>query len=172
MATGSDGVDPALRVLAHPLRLRMLSLMWAQPYSATGLAQELGIGHGLATQHLRRLADAGLVDLVEVRPGRGRGQHFYRTVRGDVLSRRADDAVLLAQALAVNLRDRALRKAPGRGVTTDADLWVTPQVWERFRADLEALVDELHGHAGAPRAPGSVPVALTLMTFLMRDAEP
>ncbi len=165
--------DPALRALAHPLRLRMLSLMWAEAHSATGLAAALDIGHGLATQHLRRLVACDLVQLVETRPGRGGGERFFRTVQGPVLSERADDAVLLAQALAVTLRQRAHRRAPGPGVVVDADLWVTPQVWETFRADLAALVDGLHAHGRGPSDPDCVPVGVTLMAFrLLGVSEP
>ncbi|MGW5673350.1 helix-turn-helix domain-containing protein, partial [Micromonospora sp. NPDC003776] len=52
--------DPRLRALAHPVRLRMLSLLWGAPLSAAALARELAISHALASQHLRRLDAAGL----------------------------------------------------------------------------------------------------------------
>ncbi|MGW2857569.1 helix-turn-helix domain-containing protein, partial [Streptomyces sp. NPDC001215] len=55
--------DPVLRALAHPVRLRMLSLMWPGPMSAAELARELDISHALASQHLRRLDTVGLVEL-------------------------------------------------------------------------------------------------------------
>jgi len=64
-------VDPVLRALGHPTRLRMLTMMWSGPMSAAGLAAELGISHGLASQHLRTLDRAGLVELAEVRSRRG-----------------------------------------------------------------------------------------------------
>ncbi|MEV1205735.1 winged helix-turn-helix domain-containing protein, partial [Microbispora rosea] len=41
--------DPRLRALAHPVRLRMLSLMWGAPMSAAELSRELGISHALAS---------------------------------------------------------------------------------------------------------------------------
>lgn len=159
--------DPVLRALAHPVRLRMLSLMWAAPFGATGLASALGIGHGLATQHLRRLVDAHLVEPVEVRTKRGGQERLFLTVRGRVLSDRDDDAPLLASALATNLRDRSYRRLPGPGVTVDADLWLSPAVWERFRTDLAALVDGLHEQAQSPTAQDVIAVALTVMTFRM-----
>lgn len=167
MADGADGgtPDPVLRALAHPVRLRMLSLMWAAPFGATGLAAALGIGHGLATQHLQRLVDAQLVELVEVRTKRGGQERLFQTVRGRVLSDRDDDAPLLAQALATNLRDRSHRRLPGPGVTVDADLWLTPEVWDRFHTELTALVDWVHDQARSPTAADVVPVALTVMSF-------
>ncbi len=164
---GGQTPDPVLRALAHPVRLRMLSLMWAAPFGATGLASALNIGHGLATQHLRRLVDTHLVEPVEGRPARGGQERLFQTVRGRVLSDRDDDAPLLAEALATNLRDRSHRRLPGPGVTVDADLWVSPAVWERFRTDLAALVDGLHDQARSPTDRDAVPVAVTIMTFRM-----
>jgi len=53
---------PALRVLAHPLRSRLLgALRTAGPATATGLAQQLGTNTGATSYHLRKLADVGLV---------------------------------------------------------------------------------------------------------------
>ncbi len=166
-AEGNGTPDPALRALAHPVRLRMLSLMWAAPFGATGLAAALGIGHGLATQHLRQLVDTHLVEPVEARPPGGGRERLFQTVRGRVLSDRDDDAPLLAEALASNLRHRSHRRLPGPGVTVDADLWITPAVWDRFRTDLAALTDDLHQHAQPPSARDAVPVALTVMAFRM-----
>jgi len=160
-----EAPDPVLRALAHPVRLRMLSLMWASPFGATGLASALRIGHGLATQHLRRLLDAHLVELVEVRTKRGGQERLFQTVRGRVLSDRDDDAPLLAEALATNLRDRSYRRLPGPGITVDADLWLSPEVWDRFHTDLTALVDWVHDQACSPTAADVIPVALTLMSF-------
>lgn len=162
---GGQTSDPVLRALAHPVRLRMLSLMWAAPFGATGLASALNIGHGLATQHLRRLVDTHLVEPVEHRPARGGQERLFQTVRGRVLSDRDDDAPLLAEALATNLRDRSHRRLPGPGVTVDADLWVDPAVWERFRTGLAALVDGLHDQGRSPTDRDAVPVAVTIMTF-------
>jgi DNA-binding transcriptional ArsR family regulator len=165
--TGSSA-DPVLRVLAHPVRLRMLSLMWASSLSATGLAAELGIGHGLASQHLRKLADAGLVEQVEVRTRRGGRERLYRTVRGRHLSDRTGDSPLLAEALAANLRYRAAERLPGKGVTVDADLWVPAAVWHRFLGELAALADWLHAQAEPATADGVVRAAVTVMAFQLR----
>lgn len=61
----------ALRVLAHPLRSRLLtSLRSDGPATATALAGVLDTNTGATSYHLRRLADVGLVD--ETEQGRGR----------------------------------------------------------------------------------------------------
>jgi DNA-binding transcriptional ArsR family regulator len=167
--------DPLLRALAHPLRLRIVSLVWNAPMSAAELARELDVSHALASQHLRRLASAGLVELAEVRANRGGRERRYRAVHGSPLSdqRRPEAAPLLAEALAHNMRDRAARRAPdAEGVTTDAELWVAPEVWDSVRRRLAALFDELHLAAQPPHAPGTVGVAMTVMAFPLAEAGP
>ncbi|MEU3171100.1 winged helix-turn-helix domain-containing protein [Streptomyces sp. NPDC007000] len=163
--------DPALRALAHPVRLRMLTLMWPGPMSAAELARELDISHALASRHLRRLNAAGLVELAEERTRRGGRERRYRTVQGSPLSDRSDGARMLAATLAHTLQERAARRAPdGKGVTVDAELWVAPEVWEAARQRLADVAAELHDAAHPPRAPGTIPVGVSLMTFPLREA--
>ena len=52
-----------LRVLAHPLRLRMLGLLRTDgAATASGLAQRVGESSGTTSWHLRQLAEVGLVE--------------------------------------------------------------------------------------------------------------
>lgn len=165
-------VDPVLRALGHPTRLRMLSLMWSGPLSAAALAAELGIAHGLASQHLRTLDRAGLVELVEVRPKRGGQERLYRTVKGSPLSHRRDAAPLLTEAMVANLRQRLAERTPdSESVVTDAELWVTPQVWAEYRTRLRELMADLHEQALPPRTEGTRPIGATLMAFEMTPRE-
>jgi DNA-binding transcriptional ArsR family regulator len=71
-ATSSLHLDAnAIKVLAHPLRSRLLSLLRSGgPATATALAHRLGTNTGATSYHLRRLAGVGLVD--EEPGGRGR----------------------------------------------------------------------------------------------------
>ncbi|HEX6877520.1 MAG TPA: helix-turn-helix domain-containing protein [Nocardioidaceae bacterium] len=63
--------ERALRVLAHPLRTRLLSLLRADgPATATTLARALDTNTGATSYHLRKLAEVGLVE--ETADGRGR----------------------------------------------------------------------------------------------------
>ena len=160
--------DPVLRALGHPTRLRMLSLMWSGPLSAAALAAELGISHGLASQHLRTLDRAGLVQLVEVRPKRGGRERLYRTVKGSPLSDRTDASPLLTEAMVNNLHHRLGERVPGSEVVvTDAELWLEPAVWADVRKRLRDLMHELHEHSQPPRTPGTTPIGATLMAFEM-----
>lgn len=158
--------DPVLRALAHPLRLRMLNLMWPGPMSAAELARELDISHALASQHLRRLDAAGLVELAEERTRRGGRERRYRTVHGSPLSDRHDGTPLLAETLAHSLRERAGRRAEaGEGVTVDAELWVDERTWQHVRRRLAELAAELHDAARPPHTPDTVPVGVSVMAF-------
>jgi DNA-binding transcriptional ArsR family regulator len=61
----------ALKVLAHPLRSRLLSaLRQGGPATATSLAIKLGTNTGATSYHLRKLASVGLVE--ETGEGHGR----------------------------------------------------------------------------------------------------
>ncbi|WP_433203875.1 ArsR/SmtB family transcription factor [Dactylosporangium sp. CS-047395] len=158
--------DDVLRALAHPLRLRMLNLMWPGPMSAAELARELAVSHALASQHLRKLAAAGLVELAEERTLRGGHERRYRTVQGSPLSDQRDGTAFLAGTLAHGLRERAARRDPEHpGVTTDGELWVAPEAWERYREGIQSLGDALHAAARPAHTPGTVPVAVTVHAF-------
>jgi len=62
---------PAMRVLAHPLRSRLLAeLRLHGRATATSLAASLGTNTGATSYHLRKLAEAGLV----VDSGEGSGR--------------------------------------------------------------------------------------------------
>jgi hypothetical protein len=66
----------AIKVLAHPLRSRLLTqLRLAGPATATGLAAALTTNTGATSYHLRRLASVGLV--VDTGEGSGR-QRLWR----------------------------------------------------------------------------------------------
>ena len=70
---------PQIKVLAHPLRIRLLGqLRLDGPATATGLAAALRTNTGATSYHLRQLAQAGLV-VEEDRPGSGR-QRWWRAV--------------------------------------------------------------------------------------------
>jgi DNA-binding transcriptional ArsR family regulator len=165
--------DPVLRALAHPLRLRMLNLMWPGPMSAAELARELDISHALASQHLRRLDGAGLVELAEERTRRGGKERRYRTVHGSPLSHQHEATPLLAETLACTLRERAGRRAEAsEGVTVDAELWVDPQTWQNVRVRLAELATELHNAAQPPHTPDTIPVGISVMAFLLQNMPP
>ncbi|MGC5053106.1 ArsR/SmtB family transcription factor [Micromonospora sp. DT48] len=73
-----------VRVLAHPLRTRLLGALRVRgPATATVLAELLDTNTGATSYHLRQLAEVGLV--VE-EPGRGTGRQRWWRAAHDVTS--------------------------------------------------------------------------------------
>ncbi|EHB45342.1 regulatory protein ArsR [Mycolicibacterium rhodesiae JS60] len=56
-------LEDAIRALAHPGRRTMLRLVWDQEHPATDLADEAGMSRSAASQHLKVLREAGLVNM-------------------------------------------------------------------------------------------------------------
>ena len=113
-----------LRVLAHPLRTRLLgALRFHGPATSTALAARLGTNSGATSYHLRQLAEAGLV---EDDPERSNGRDRWWRAAHDATSwtsadfeddpdaRAADDWLLRHQAhVTAGLAPRVARGAPG-----------------------------------------------------------
>jgi DNA-binding transcriptional ArsR family regulator len=164
--------DVRLRALAHPVRLRMLSLLWAAPNSAAGLARQLGIGHGLASQHLRVLEQAGYVELAAVRKKRGGQERLFQALRGTPLSDGAasGEFTLLVRAMVDVVTARIPeRRADDAPLVVDAELWVRPEDWQQARRDLRAGVDALHEAALPPHSEGTERVSLSLIGLALSD---
>jgi DNA-binding transcriptional ArsR family regulator len=56
-------VDDTLRALAHPARRAMLELVWDAERSSSELADAVAMTRPAASQHLKVLRDAGLVQV-------------------------------------------------------------------------------------------------------------
>jgi DNA-binding transcriptional ArsR family regulator len=56
-------VDETLRALAHPARRVMLELVWDAERSSSELAEATALTRPAASQHLKDLRDAGLVQV-------------------------------------------------------------------------------------------------------------
>lgn len=159
-----------LRALANPLRIRIVSLLTGAPMSATEVAEELGIAHGSASYHLRRLTAAGFLRRADGAPGAEsggaarRGQPPKRYEYDPDSARRPDrsrDSELLLEALFTDLRRRA---AAGRQVTSaDAEVWLPRETWAEVRALTERAVRLVHDKAGPPRTGDGVHVSFTAM---------
>lgn len=63
--------------LAHPLRLRVLNLLYDQPHTNQQLAEQLGESPARLHFHVRELARTGLIELVEERPKGGVLEKYY-----------------------------------------------------------------------------------------------
>ncbi len=162
----------SLRVLAHPLRMRILSLLTGTAMSAAEAARELGDTQANVSYHFRRLHDAGLLDVaeeVQIRGGRAkRYRHDPRSGKR-LTHRNPDEAILVAHALADELKRRAeLRATERKASLTDAELWVDPLVWARILRQASELSRALHAAAEPPRTPGTVRVSASIALFELR----
>jgi DNA-binding transcriptional ArsR family regulator len=162
-----------LRVLAHPLRLRMLSLLTGAAFSAMELSRELGISQALASYHLRQLHSAGVIELAEVRARRGgRERRFvYQPAcpgsPGPTPSS-ADDLALFAEAVGAELRRRSRETGAAAGrLGVDAELWVDPADWAEAVDAMRAASIGLHRRAKPPRAAGTIRVSVSAVLFPM-----
>jgi DNA-binding transcriptional ArsR family regulator len=75
-----------VRALAHPLRVRILAMLDERPSSPARLARALGASVNVVAYHVRRLREIGVIELVEVRRGRGGLEHIYATPRHPTFS--------------------------------------------------------------------------------------
>lgn len=162
----------ALRAMAHPVRLRILSLLTGTAMSAAEVARELGFTHANASYHLRLLADAGhLVDAGEEAIRGGRAKRYRYDVAGPI--RMASDPGAAAQyyaALAAELARRAgLRRSGGRATSSDAELWVPAEAWSAAVDRVLSTVEDLHGSAVPNRSDGAVHVSVTTAMFEMTE---
>jgi DNA-binding transcriptional ArsR family regulator len=164
-----------LRVLAHPLRLRMLSLLTGAAFSAMELSRELGISQALASYHLRKLHAAGVIELAEIRAHRGgRERRFTYAPTASATSGKAgydrEGQVLFAESVAVELRRRSRLAKPGdTQLGVDAELWVDPAIWASTLDALRIATGDLHKRARPPRTPGTMRVSVSALLFSMTD---
>ncbi|WP_103348444.1 transcriptional regulator [Amycolatopsis sp. CA-128772] len=165
-----------LRVLAHPLRMRILSLLTGTAMSAAEAARELGETQANTSYHIRRLHDAGLLEVteeVQIRGGRAKRYRHHPDSGKRLTSRNPGEGKLLTKAIATELLRRAAARAADRPASlTDAELWVDPQLWARMLRQATALSEELHAAAQPPRTPGTVRVSASVALFELTAEHP
>jgi DNA-binding transcriptional ArsR family regulator len=173
-----------LRAVAHPVRLRILSLLTGSALSAAEVARELGITQANASYHLRRLADTGRVDVVgtekvrggvakkyryakqtDTGPGRGGTAQRLRAGTGD-----RESLQLILAAAATELQRRAAHHRPRPElardtVFSDLETWLDPQTWTEVVELVERASTLAHERAQPARSEGTVPVSFTAILF-------
>jgi len=162
-----QGQRAALRALAHPLRLRILRAAAAEPVSAAALARSLEVSQALASHHVRRLVDAGLLRLVETRPHRGGRERFYESTLGRHISlpgdKNANDELeALARVYLANAQSALTRRTPGTSALFAGDeRQMTSTQWEQLRSRvIDALADAEEGPDDA-----AIRVSITVALF-------
>lgn len=161
-----------MRATAHPVRLQILSLLTGTEMSAAEVARELDITHANASYHLRFLAENGLVVEAGEEKIRGGVAKRYRHPwdQTDMVGPRPspEDTQSYVRAMGEEMIRRFLRRQPGtKSFLTDAEMWVTPEVWSRVEKLVRQASRLVHAEAQPPRAPGTVHVNLTAAAFEM-----
>lgn len=85
--TTSDPFDQRLvKVLAHPLRVRVLAVLNDRVASPVQMADQFDENLGRVSYHVKVLLKYGVIELVSTRPRRGATEHFYRGATRTYLS--------------------------------------------------------------------------------------
>lgn len=168
----ADDATSALRALAHPVRLQILSLLTGAELSAAEVARELDITHANASYHLRLLSAAGMLEVASEERIRGGVAKRYRhpweqSARPGATS--PADRQTYVRAMAGELVRRVREGVSRPGLFSDAELWVTPEVFEGAREALHQSSAALHDNARPPRTEGTIRVALTAALFEMES---
>ncbi len=163
----------SLRALAHPIRLRMTSLLTNTAMSAAELARELDITHANASYHARQLQRAGLIKIAEERRNRGGRERRYTIDASATLVGDDNAASAWFGSLASELTRRAamrrIESRRGNSTSADAELWVPSAVWKDVVAQVNAAMTTLHQAARPPRAKGTQQVSATVALFRMKS---
>jgi DNA-binding transcriptional ArsR family regulator len=170
----------SIRVLAHPLRSRLLTaLRTSGPATATALARRLDTNTGATSYHLRKLASVGLVE--ETDDGRGRERWWRASTRSHGWTERDVAGDPDAEAASDWLRRHYLRSFVTRyerwldssasesldwrdaAEFGDAELRMSPDELRRFGADLLELLERYR--RPSPDDPEARPVAFYYYAF-------
>jgi DNA-binding transcriptional ArsR family regulator len=170
----------AMRAMAHPIRLQIMSLLTGASLTAAEVARELGLTHANASYHLRNLLAGGMIVVAGQEKIRGGVAKRYRyDVGHDDRSRKAaapwtdeqNRAYYVAMANEL-IRRTAEAHWTGPKTLTDAELWVDPEVWRDIAKRIGQAAIELHNAARPPRTPGTVRTSTTVAMFTMQQPEP
>lgn len=155
-----------MRVLAHPIRLQMISRLSGRALSAAELGRELEISQASASYHLRRLSAAGFVDLVEeriVRGGRERRYRYDPRPQRSIEPASRRDFVLAALTELRRRIELADHSRPASG--WDAELWIDREAWAATVTRVREAMVELHQQAQAPMSENAILVSATTIMF-------
>jgi DNA-binding transcriptional ArsR family regulator len=172
-----EGSQAALRAMAHPVRLRIMSLLTGAPMTAAEVARELGLTHANASYHLRNLLSGGLIFVESEEKIRGGVAKRYRYEVARDRERQSpasySDEQLRAEFAAVAheliRRTRGAHFPPGGKALVDAELWVDPDKWQEIRKRVTDALTELHDVAQPPRTPGTIRTSSTAAMFEMES---
>ncbi|ACU69212.1 transcriptional regulator, ArsR family [Catenulispora acidiphila DSM 44928] len=145
--------DEQLRAVASHTRHRILRVLRDKPATITQVAERLGIAKGSSNHHMKVLAKAGLVAVVETRKVGGVTEQYY-AMTGRTIELPETGAgqpeMLMRHALA------DIEAAPPSDQRTVflKHARLSPEAWVEFNERLQALIGELHD-ASDPTQPAA-----------------
>lgn len=157
-----------LRAVAHPLRLRLLSLLTGQQLTCAEVAKAMDIAPGSAHYHLKQLHLAGLLDRQEASGGTVNYRHLPGSA-GD-----------LPQAARLLVREGILANLSGRWrdmdtsqdtVISDLHLWVDREAFAEAMKEVGRAMDRLHECARSPDDVGVVLASATAVLFYANNTD-
>lgn len=145
--------DEQLRAMASHTRHRILRILRDGPATITQVADRMGIAKGSSNHHLKTLARAGLVHVVETRKVGSATEHYYAMVSNRVElpdSGGGQDETLMRHALI------DIETAPPNAQKTVflKHARLSAEVFDEFDQRLQDLVDEM-GRRSDPAAPAA-----------------
>lgn len=173
--TETDGEAVArLRSVAHPVRLRILSLLTAEAMSAADVARALDLTHANASYHLRVLFDADELVVESEEKVRGGIAKRYRYVVGGISDRPAhpstnDDLIAWQSATHAEVVRRLTSRVHGPSTSSDIETWVTPEAWSRAVTEIAEAMIRLHEEARPPHTEGTIHVSASTQGFVMGE---
>ena len=159
-----------LRATAHPVRLRIMSLLTAEAMSAAEVARALDLTHANASYHLRQLHDVGelVVESEEkIRGGSAKRYRYDATREVPDSHSGPDDRIAHSRATALEVERRLLQAARGAGSSSDLETWVDVETWRRALDLLHEASHLLHAAARPAGTPDTVHVSATSNAFVM-----
>jgi len=171
-----------LRGIAHPVRVRLLSLLRAEgPATASGLARVTGLNTGATSYHLRQLAEHGFIREL---PARGaRRERWWEAAHADTAFPAEESAAEGSALGAVFLRsvgqvaaDNLLRAIDARSGLpqqwreaedfSDYALHLTPDQARELTAEVHTVIRRRRDEsASAAPSPATAPVTFQLQLF-------
>ena len=159
-----------LRATAHPVRLRILSLLTAEAMSAAEVARALELTHANASYHLRQLHDVGELVVESEEKIRGGVAKRYRYDASREVAgggSPVDDRIAYARANALEVERRLRDAGRGSGSSSDLEAWVPVEAWRRALDLLHEASHLLHAEARPAGTPDTVHVSFTANAFTM-----
>jgi DNA-binding transcriptional ArsR family regulator len=167
-----------MRAYAHPIRVRILSMLTGEALTAGEMAARLGMSQPAASYHVRHLASAGLLECVgeeRVRGGRAKKYRYCYTgdftpATGDAGTAGNNDEARYARvaqirALATDVERRLLARDRGYLIVADAEVWIDSDVWGDLTRRLEGVLAEMHEAARPAGTDGAKPVSVSVVAF-------